>query len=91
MITDDGFEIVKIIEPGQTKYYNKTFKVGRKEGNQEPLENFINQIDDAEKAFELKFNINYRPANDDKMLLKVTGHYFVGKAKVTAIQSENMD
>ena len=86
MITEDGFEIVKTIEPGQTKYYTKTFNVGRMEGNEEPLENFIKLIDESEKAFKIKFNINYRPTNDDEKLFKVTGHYFVGKHKVTQIQ-----
>jgi hypothetical protein len=85
MITEDGFEIVKTIEPGQTKYYTKTINVGRMEGNKQPLENFIKLIDESEKAFEIKFNINYRPANDYEKLFKVTGHYFVGKYKVTQI------
>ncbi len=85
MITEDGFEIVKSIEAGQTKYYTETINVGRMEGNEEPLENFIKLIDESEKAFEIKFNINYRPANDFEKLFKVTGHYFVGKHKVTQI------
>ncbi len=85
MITEDGFDIIETIEPGQTKYYIKTLKVGRIEGNEEPLENLIKLIDESEKAFELEFNINYRPANDDEKLFKVTGHYFVGKHKVTPI------
>ena len=38
-----------------------------------------------QKAFEIQFNINYRPANDDKKLLKVTGHYEVVKVKVTKV------
>ena len=85
MITEDGFEIVKTIEPGQTKYYTKTINVGRMKGNEEPLEKFIKLIDESEKAFEITFNINYRPANDNEKLYKVTGHYFVGKHKVTEI------
>jgi len=85
MITEDGFEIVKTIEPGQTKYYTQTINVGRMEGNKQPLENFIKLIDESEKAFEIKFNINYRPANDNEKLFKITGHYFVGKYKVTQI------
>ena len=85
MITEDGFEIVNTIEPGQTKYYTKTFNVGRMEGNEEPLENLIKLIDESEKAFEIKFNINYRPSNDYEKLFKVTGNYFVGKHKVTQI------
>jgi len=85
MITKDGFEIVKTIEPGQTKYYTETINVGRMEGNEEPLENFIKLIDESEKAFEIKFNINYLPTNDDEKFFKVTGHYFVGKHKVTQI------
>lgn len=85
MITEDGFEIVKNIEPGQTKYYTKTFNVGRMEGNEQPLENLIKLIDESEKAFEIKFNINFRPANDHEKLFKVTGHYFVGKHKVTQV------
>ncbi len=85
MITEDGFEIVETIEPGQTKYYTKAINVGRKEGNDEPLENFIKLIDKSEKAFEIKFYINYRPANDYEKLFKVMGHYFVGKHKVTQI------
>ena len=89
MITEDGFEIVKTIEPGQTKYYTKTINVGRMEGNEEPLENFIKLIDESEKAFEIAFNINYRPANDNENLFKVTGHYFIGKHKVTQIPDSN--
>jgi hypothetical protein len=85
MITEDGFEIAKTIEPGQTKYYIKAINVGRMEGNEEPLENFIKLIDESEKAFEIKFNINYRPANDYENLFKVMVHYFVGKHKVTQI------
>jgi len=42
-------------------------------------------IDESEKAFEIQFNINYRPANDDKKLLKVTGHYEDVKVKVTKV------
>ena len=85
MITEDGFEIVKTIEPGQTKYYTKTINVSRMEGNEEPLENFIKLIDESEKAFEIKFSINYRPANDYEKLFKVMGHYIIGKHKVTQI------
>ena len=57
-ITEDGFEIAKTIEPGQTKYYTKNINVGRKPGNEQPLENVIK---------------------------KVTGHYNVGKHKVTEV------
>lgn len=85
MITEDGFEIIENIGAGQTKYYTKTFNVGRREGNEKPLENFIKMIDESEKAFEITFNINYRPANDNKIFLKVTGHYFIGKHNVTEI------
>jgi hypothetical protein len=89
MITEDGFEIVKTIEPGQIKYYTKTINVGRMEGNEKPLENFIKLIDESEKTFEIRFNINYRPANDTEKLLKVTGHYYVGKHDVTEIPYNN--
>jgi hypothetical protein len=85
MITENGFDIVKTIEPGQTKYYTKTVKVGRMEGNEEPFDNFIKLIDKSEKAFDIEFNINYRSANDHEKLFKVTGHYFIGKHKVTQI------
>jgi hypothetical protein len=85
LITEDGFEIVKTIEPGQTKYCTKTVNVGRKEGTEQPLENFIKLIDESEKTFEIRFNINYRPANDKEQFIKVTGHYFIGKHKVTEI------
>ena len=59
------------------------------EGNEEPLEEFIKLIDESEKAFEIAFNINYRPANDNEKLFKVKGHYFVGKHKVTQISDNN--
>ena len=85
MITEDGFEIVKTIEPGQTKYCTKTINVKRIEGNEQSLENFIKLIDQSEKIFEIRFNINYRPANDNDKLFQVTGHYFIGKHKVTQI------
>jgi hypothetical protein len=85
MITEDGFEIFKTIEPGQTKYYTKTINVKRMEGNEQSLENFIKLIDQSEKTFEIKFNINYRPANDNDKFYQVTGHYFIGKHKVTQI------
>jgi len=85
LVTEDGFEIVKTIEPGQTKYYTKTVNVGRMPGNEKPLENVIKSIDESEVAFEIQFSINYRPANDKKQFLKVTGHYNVGKHKVTEV------
>ncbi len=83
MITEDGFEIARTIEPGQSKYYTKTIKVGRKQGTEQPLENFFKLIDESEKTFEIRFNINYRPANDSEKLFKITGHYYIGKHKVT--------
>jgi hypothetical protein len=88
LITEDGFEIIKTIEPGQTKYYTKTVNVGRRPGNEQPLENVIKSIDESEVAFEIRFNINYRPANDKEQFLKVTGHYNVGKHKVTEVAEE---
>jgi len=88
LITEDGFEIAKTIEPGQTKYYTKTVNVGRMEGNDQPLEDFIKLIDESEKAFEIQININYWPANDNEKFLMVTGHYNVGKHKVTEVTKE---
>ena len=88
MITEDGFEIVKTIEPGQTKYYTENITVGRMPGNKQPLENVIKSIDESEVAFEIQFSINYQPANDKEQLLKVTGHYNVGKHKVTEVVKE---
>ena len=85
LVTEDGFEIVRTIEPGQTKYYTKTAKVSRKPGNEQPLENVIKSIDESEVAFEIQFSINYRPANDKERFLKVTGHYNIGKNKVTEV------
>lgn len=85
LITEDGFEVVKTIEPGQTKCYIKTVNFRRKEGNEQPLENFIKLIDESEKTFEIRFNIYYRPANDKEQFFKLTGHYFIGKHKVTEI------
>ena len=85
LITEDGFEIIKTIEPGQTKYYTKNMNVGRRPGNEQPLENVIKSIDESEVAFEIRFSINYRPANDKEQFYKVTGHYNVGKHKVTEI------
>lgn len=85
LVTEDGFEIVKTIEPGQTEYYTKTFNIGRMPGNEQPLENVIKSIDESEVAFEIQFSINYRPANDKEQFLKVTGHYNVGKHKVTEV------
>ncbi len=85
LVTEDGFEIVKTIEPGQTKYYTKTVNVGRMPGNEQPLENAIKSMDESEVAFEIQFSINYRPANDKEQFLKVTGHYNVGKHKVTEV------
>jgi hypothetical protein len=84
-VTEDGFDIVKTIEPGQTKYYTKTINVGRMPGNEQPLENVIKSIDESEVAFEIQFSINYRPANDKEQFLKVTGSYNVGKHKVTEV------
>ncbi len=89
MITEDGFKIVKTIEPGQTKYYIKNINARRMEGNEQPLDDFIKLIDESEKAFEIAFTINYRPANDNEMLFKITGHYFVGKHKVTQVPNSN--
>jgi hypothetical protein len=88
LITDDGFEIVTTIEPGKTKYNTRKIKVFRGEKNQEPLENFIHLINNEEKVFELKFNINYRLANDKEKLLKATGHYNIGKYKVSNIRGD---
>jgi hypothetical protein len=88
LITEDGFEIVKTIEPGQTKYYTENITVGRMPGNKQPLENVIKSIDESEVAFEIQFSINYQPANDKEQLLKVTGHYNVGKHKVTEVVKE---
>lgn len=88
LVTEDGFEVLKTIEPGQTMYYTKTINVGRMEGNKESLESLIKLIDESEKAFEIGFNINYRPANDKEKFFKVSGHYFVGKHKVTEIAKE---
>ena len=81
LLSEDGFEIIKTIEPGQTKYYTKTVNVGRMPGNEQPLENVIKSIDESEVAFEIQFSINYRPANDKEQFLKVTGHYNVGNIK----------
>ena len=88
LITEDGFEIVKTIEPGQTKYYTRNITLSRREGNEEPLENMIKFIDEAEIAVELQFSINYRPANDKEKFLKVTGHYSIGKHKAIEIKKE---
>lgn len=88
LITEDGFEIIKTIEPGQTKYYTKNINVGRRPGNEQPLENVIKSINESEVAFEIRFNINYRPANDKEQFLRVTGHYNVGKHKVTEVVEE---
>ena len=63
----------------------KTVNVGRMPGNEQPLENVIKSIDESEVAFEIQFSINYRPANDKEQFLKVTGHYNVGKHKVTEV------
>ena len=54
----------------------------------QPLENVIKSIDESEVAFEIQFSINYRPANDKEQFLKVTGHYNVGKHKVTEVAKE---
>ena len=85
LVTEDGFELVKTIEPGQTKYYTKTFNIGRMPGNDQPLGNVIKSIDESEVAFGIQFSINYRPANDKEQFFKVTGHYNVGKHKVTEV------
>ena len=88
LITKDGFEISKTIEPGQTKYYTKNITLSRKEGNEEPLENIIKFIDEAEEAINIQFNINYRPANDRGKFLKVTGHYEIGKHKAFEVKKK---
>lgn len=85
LVTEDGFEIANTIEPGQTKYYTKTVNFGRMPGNDHPLENLIKSINESEVAFQIQFSINYRPANDKEQFLKITGHYNVGKHKVTEV------
>ncbi len=46
----------------------------------------IRFIDEAEKAVDLQFNINYRPDNDREKFMKVTGHYSIGKHKAIEIK-----
>ena len=75
-ITEDGFDIVKTIEPGQTKHYTKTVIFSRREGNEKPLEDLIKQLNESEKAFEIEFNIIYQSANDNEKLFKVTVSLF---------------
>ena len=86
MITEDGFEVVEIIMPGETKYYTITSKEVWKKGIDKPLEDLVKHIDESENYFEIKFDIRYRPANDTKIFLKVTGHYSIGKHKVIEIK-----
>ena len=49
------------------------------------IENVIKSINESEVAFEILISINYRPANDKEQLLRVTGHYNVGKNNVTEV------
>ena len=53
------------------------------------MESFIKIIDESEKAFEIRLDINYRSANDKEELLKITGHYYIGKHKVTEIKKDH--
>lgn len=89
MLTENGLEIIAVIEPGQTKHYTNIANVSRMKGNEKPLTDFIKLIDESEKTLKIQFNINYRPANDKEKLFKVTGQYFVGKHNITRISDSS--
>ena len=72
VVTEDGFNPVVEIEPGQNKYYSNTLKIARGPNNTIPLNEFIELLDTGKESLNISFNLLYRPKNDDSKLFKVT-------------------
>jgi hypothetical protein len=72
VVTEDGFNPVIEIEPGQKKYYSNTLKIARGPNNRAPLQEFIELLDTEKESLKITLNLLYRPKNDDSKLFKVT-------------------
>jgi len=72
VVTDDGFNPVVEIEPGQKKYYSNTLKISRGPNNTAPLHKFIELLDTGKEPLKITLNLLYCPKNDESKLFKVT-------------------
>ncbi len=82
VITEDGFNPIVEIEPGQKKFYNNTLKIARGPNNSTPLQEFIDLLETEKETLEITLNLLYRPKNDDSKLFKVTTSNEFGKNSV---------
>ncbi len=72
IVTEDGFNPVVEIEPGQKKYYSNILKIARGPNNTTPLHEFIESLDTGKESLKVSLNLLYRAKNDDSKLFKVT-------------------
>lgn len=72
VITQDGFNPIVDIEPGQIKYYTNTLKISRGPNNSSPLQEFIDMLGTEKEALKITLNLLYRPKNADSRLFQVT-------------------
>lgn len=72
VVTEDGFNPVVEIDPGQIKYYTYNLIVTRRANSSAPIEEFIKLIDSEKEFLKITFNLLYRPKNVDSKLFKVT-------------------
>lgn len=80
VVTEDGFNPVAEIDPGQKKYYTNTLKIARGPNNIAPLQEFIKFLDSGEESLKIELNLLYRPKNDESKLFKVTTINEFGKS-----------
>lgn len=86
MMTENGFDITKIIKPGQTQYYYQNIVLRRGEDNKETLENIIKEIHESKEAIQTMLKFNYLHFSDEKKFFKVERNYYIGNYGVTEIQ-----
>ncbi len=74
VVTDDGFNPVVEIGPGQIKYYNNTLRIERGPNNTAPLHEFIELLNTGKESLKITLNLLYHSKNDDSRLFKVTAN-----------------
>ncbi|MCF8144962.1 MAG: hypothetical protein K9N21_13685 [Deltaproteobacteria bacterium] len=72
VITEDGFNPVVEIEPGQKKIYIHVLEIARGPGNVAPLQEFLDLLDSEQKFGKIILNLLYRPKDNDSKLFKAT-------------------
>lgn len=82
VITEDGFNPVVEIEPGQKKYHINTLKIIRGPDNSSPLQEFIESLDAKKEPLKITLNLLYCPKNDDSKLFKVITSNVFGRNSV---------